>query len=101
MELDQVKEQQYFNLRQISPDYYSSYKIPPYLVKVLPRDKSAKILDIGCGFGQTMKALSALGYTNICGVDISDEAIQCCNDLGLKVEKVGDLVEYMEKKRGE
>ena len=70
-------------------------------MKILPHDKSAKILDIGCGFGQTIKALSALGYTSVRGVDISDEALGHCRDLGLNVEKVSDLANYMTKNREE
>jgi 2-polyprenyl-3-methyl-5-hydroxy-6-metoxy-1,4-benzoquinol methylase len=94
-----IEEQQYFHLRKISPDYYSSYSLPAYLTKVLPENKSAKILDIGCGFGQTLRALSGMGYTNIHGVDISDEAVQHCRDSGLKVEMVTDLASYMEENR--
>ncbi len=94
-----VEEQQYFSLRKISPDYYSGYNLPAYLIKVLPRSKSAKILDIGCGFGQTLRALSVMGYTNIHGVDISDEAVRHCRDSGLRVEMVTDLASYMEENR--
>jgi len=94
-----LEEQQYFYLRKISPDYYSDYSLPAYLTKVLPESKSAKILDIGCGFGQTLRALLGMGYTNIYGVDISDEAVQHCRDSGLRVEKVTDLASYMEENR--
>ena len=91
MELEQVKEQQYFNLRQVSSEYAPDYTIAPYLAKVLPQDKSAKILDIGCGMGQMLHALRVLGYENVYGVDISDEAVEHCRALGLNVEKVIDL----------
>jgi SAM-dependent methyltransferase len=94
-----IEEQQYFSLRKVSPDYYAHYNLPAYLVKVLPQSKSAKILDIGCGFGQTLRALSRMGYTNIHGVDISDDAVQHCRDSGLKVEVVTDLASYMEENR--
>jgi 2-polyprenyl-3-methyl-5-hydroxy-6-metoxy-1,4-benzoquinol methylase len=101
MELDKVKEEAYFSFRNVSTDYYSNYALPPYLVRVLPRDKSTKILDIGCGFGQTLNALAKRGYENLRGVDISDEAINRCRDLGLQVEKIDDLSDYMEEHRDE
>jgi 2-polyprenyl-3-methyl-5-hydroxy-6-metoxy-1,4-benzoquinol methylase len=101
MDLDKVKKEAYFNFRKVSSGYYSNYALPPYLVKVLPPDKSAKILDIGCGFGQILNALAKLGYENLRGVDISDEAIHHCRDLGLNVEKIHDLSNYMEKHQDE
>jgi len=98
---DKVKEQQYFSLRKTTPDSYSTYTIPPYMTKVLPRQRSQKILDVGCGFGQTMNALRALGYEHVRGVDISDESIGHCNKIGLDVEKVSDIAEYMKDHREE
>lgn len=37
--------------------------------------KTAKILDIGCGYGRTLSALYENGYKNLLGLDISDEMI--------------------------
>ncbi|HKQ80914.1 MAG TPA: class I SAM-dependent methyltransferase [Steroidobacteraceae bacterium] len=34
--------------------------------------KTARILDFGCGFGGTLKALRALGYVNTFGYDVED-----------------------------
>ena len=33
----------------------------------------SKILDVGCGFGRNIKALSALGYQNITGVEVNSQ----------------------------
>ena len=38
-------------------------------------DKSSKILDIGCGEGRGLLALRNIGFTNLCGIDISPEKI--------------------------
>lgn len=42
----------------------------------------AKILDYGCGTGENVKALSALGESF--GIDISKEAVEFCKKRGLK-----------------
>lgn len=45
-------------------------------------DRTAKILDIGCGTGGNLKLLSE-HYENISGVDNSEEAIKYCKEKGL------------------
>lgn len=42
---------------------------------LLPLKKSAKILDVGCGYGKYLVALSELGFTDTYGIDLSDEQI--------------------------
>ena len=46
-----------FFSRGIDNNFYRNYNIPEYLHKMLPRDKSSSILDIGCGVGQLISAL--------------------------------------------
>lgn len=91
---EKVQEENYFNFRNVGADYYSSYDIPNYLMKVLPKNKDAAILDIGCGFGQTLKSLRDKGYTNLKGIDINDESIAQCKKLNLDVTKVDDVISY-------
>jgi len=87
----------YFEARKISPKFYKNYKLPSYLSNRLPKDKSLPILDFGCGFGQTLLALRDLGYGNIIGCDIDDEAIKYCISQGLKVENCSNLDEFVNK----
>ncbi|MBS1493240.1 MAG: class I SAM-dependent methyltransferase [Bacteroidetes bacterium] len=63
-------------------------------MKVLPINKDKNILDIGCGFGQTLKALRDKGYTNLKGIDINDESIAQCKKINLDVTKVEDIISY-------
>lgn len=91
---EKVQEENYFNFRNVGADYYSSYDIPVYLMKVLPKNMDANILDIGCGFGQTLKSLRDKGYTNLKGIDINDESIAQCKKINLDVTKVEDIISY-------
>ncbi len=47
-------------------------------------NRSAKILDIGCASGQMIGSLKSNGFTDITGIDISEEAILACKNLGIK-----------------
>ena len=54
------------------------------ILKLLKRtDKSAKILDIGCGGGPLLLYLKAAGFTNVYGLDFSEEAVAKCVERGL------------------
>jgi 2-polyprenyl-3-methyl-5-hydroxy-6-metoxy-1,4-benzoquinol methylase len=41
-------------------------------------DRNSKILEIGCSGGLLIQALNALGYKNVQGIDISQNAIDLC-----------------------
>jgi SAM-dependent methyltransferase len=56
----------------------------------LPTDRGARILDIGCGQGQYVRQLLALGYENTQGIDISPEQVQKARDSGLTQVSLGD-----------
>lgn len=101
MEGDRVKEQMYFKLRGIAPEFYDKCAIPAYMVHVLPRDFSGRILDFGCGLGQTMHALRSLGYQCVSGVDISDESVEYCRQIGLNVDKISDIRGHADNHREE
>lgn len=103
----------YFRNRGIDVDKYKNFKLPLYLDGYLSNNKSIKILDIGCGLGQTLEALKNQGYKNLEGIDISNEAVKICKEKGLKVslKTIDDLegkydfiflnhvLEHIEKKK--
>jgi SAM-dependent methyltransferase len=67
----------YFDLRNVSTYDYESYELPFYLKKLIINSSlTARILDYGCGFGQTLNALKQRGFNNICGADIDEEALE-------------------------
>lgn len=87
----------YFEHRGISKNHYADYTIPAYLQKVLPTDKTARILDIGCGVGQLLDALRRGGYANIAGIDVSSKAVSQCTSRELPVERIDDLHSFCMK----
>ena len=48
-------------------------------------DKNLKIVDVGCGFGETLKVLRERGYKNISGVEPDLVCRNACLKDGLKV----------------
>ncbi len=72
-----------------------------YFDRFLPADKSAKILEIGCGNGGFVLWLERLGFVNSFGVDVSKEQTDEAGRLGIKNVSHGDLLEFLKTKRGE
>ena len=46
-------------------------------------DQQVRALDVGCSIGASVEAAKRLGWQSI-GVDVSDDAVDYCNRLGLK-----------------
>lgn len=84
----------YFKFRNVTTGYYSEFHLPAYLKKVLPVEREDAILDIGCGLGQMLKALGAIGYGNLSGVDISQSAVASCRAEGLNVDRIESIAEF-------
>lgn len=85
---------EYFRLRNINEESYVHYRIPAYLQNVLPADHSAKILDIGCGYGQLLRVLETKGYTNASGIDVSSLAVKSCFKQGLNVKLIPTIQNF-------
>jgi 2-polyprenyl-3-methyl-5-hydroxy-6-metoxy-1,4-benzoquinol methylase len=76
------------------------YQLRNEILPLLPPDKSTKILDIGCGFGEWLMLLNEQGYTNCQGVDISPEQVETAKSLGLVNVQVANVFEYLENHSG-
>jgi len=90
---------EYFKYRNVTPLSYEGYVLPAYLQNVLPDDKKTRIIDIGCGLGQTLLALKKLGYENIKGIDISSYAVNQCKAKNLNVSISKNIVSYCNKSK--
>ena len=49
--------------------------------------KKSKILDLGCGVGETLLGFRGLGFKNVMGIDSSINALKICEKRGLKINK--------------
>jgi 2-polyprenyl-3-methyl-5-hydroxy-6-metoxy-1,4-benzoquinol methylase len=71
----------------------------PYLMQLIaayfPADKTARILDAGCGHGLLLHVLKKAGYTNTNGVETSPEQVEMAHALGIDNVQRGDLAEVL------
>lgn len=87
----------YFKNRGVEYELYDNWKMPKWLEFTLGGDKNISILDVGCGLGQFLRGCINMGYSNIRGIDLSEEAVEYCKHSGLNVAKV-NVMEYSDKK---
>jgi 2-polyprenyl-3-methyl-5-hydroxy-6-metoxy-1,4-benzoquinol methylase len=66
-----------------------------YFGALLPKEKDARILDVGCGNGDLVYWLQSKGYANATGVDLSKEQVQEAALLGIKNIRQGDMRETL------
>jgi 2-polyprenyl-3-methyl-5-hydroxy-6-metoxy-1,4-benzoquinol methylase len=73
----------------------------PYLEKLiasyLPEDRSAKLLDVGCGYGGILYFLRKAGYTSIAGVDVSPEQVELAHHLGFADVRCQDIYDFLQQ----
>jgi cyclopropane fatty-acyl-phospholipid synthase-like methyltransferase len=68
--------------------------------RLLPRDRDAGILDIGCGAGHFLYYLAKKGYRNFLGLDISRQQIEFCKRYISKKVELTDAFEFLQGKVG-
>jgi len=75
----------YFALRQVAAEDYRNYRLPNYIRNRLPVTKDSVVVDFGCGFGHILRALRALAYSNLVGIDVDSNALDVCSADGFNV----------------
>ena len=79
--MDKGYEEKYHSIEQDHWWYTSRRLTILNMIKDLPRD--TRILDIGCSGGVLMLDLVSRGFTDITGIDFSEQAIEQCKAKGL------------------
>jgi 2-polyprenyl-3-methyl-5-hydroxy-6-metoxy-1,4-benzoquinol methylase len=67
---------------------------------LLPTDRDARILDVGCGHGGLVYWLSQRGYRNAEGIDLSAEQVATAERLGVGNVRQGDITDYLSSRNG-
>lgn len=62
---------------------------------LMPEDRSARVLELGCGAGALLLALKELGFEHVHGVDISPEQVRLCRERGLADVECGGAVDHL------
>ena len=62
-------------------------KINKRILSEINLPKNARILDMGCGVGETLLGFRELGFKNSIGIDASMSALKICEKRGLKINK--------------
>ncbi len=60
-----------------------------------PADRQARIVDIGCGHGNFLRVSKELGYSNLAGVDLSQEQVSLAHRFGVDVVQCGDMMQFL------
>ncbi|MBA3521646.1 MAG: class I SAM-dependent methyltransferase [Gemmatimonadales bacterium] len=68
--------------------------------RLMPPDRGATILDVGCGTGSLVWWLQQRGYASAEGIDVSSEQIEVASRLGVRNVAVADLNEYLGERPG-
>ena len=72
---------------------YTGHLIAAKALAEFAPDKAASIIDIGCGTGLVGQTLKTLGYSNIDGIDFSEEMLSVARSKGIFGKLVsGDLM---------
>lgn len=69
------------------------------IIPHLPKNKDAAILDLGCGTGSMLGALKSEGYTNILGIDVSEDQIRVAAEMGVTETIQGDIHDHLLEQR--
>lgn len=88
------KDMQFDSGAQKSHLKWCEYKYRP-LLEGLPTE--SKILELGCGPGNMLRFLTRCGYTQVKGIDLSEEQIEIARRYGNDAE-VADVFEYLSGK---
>src|SRR5438874_4540220 len=62
---------------------------------LLPTDRSARIIDVGCGNGRLVWWLQHIGYDDAEGIDVSGEQVEIARGLGVANVQKADLRAYL------
>jgi len=79
---------------ELEQNFNRDVYLQPEIENVIPKDKDANILDLGCGYGSFLHTLQKRDYKNLHGVEIGEEQNRFLNSKGLNVSQL-DIFEFL------
>jgi 2-polyprenyl-3-methyl-5-hydroxy-6-metoxy-1,4-benzoquinol methylase len=67
------------------------------IIPIISKDKSIRILDLGCGTGSLLASLKSSGYNNILGIDISADQLDVAAKMGVTETVQGDILTHLKE----
>ena len=71
-----------------------------YYYDCLPEDKNAPILDVGCGVGQFLRFLEINEYTDITGIELSEQQAEIARENVNCSIHAGEVSKFLKTKQG-
>ena len=72
----------------------------PYLRRIIrdhfPKDRNAKILDVGCGYGALLHFAREAGYRDVSGVDAAKQQVEAAAALAIEGVREGGILETLD-----
>lgn len=87
------------DIRKVYEEVYREYSL--FYEPLLPSNKDAIILDVGCGVGYFLFTMEKLGYSRVEGIDLSPEMIAFIKETGLLQHAklfISDAFEFLSRK---
>lgn len=92
----------FFGRKLTKEDYKTFIPYGQHIIKnCFPRDKSIKIMDMGCGIGGFIKVFRDSGYLNVMGIDASQESVVFANMCGVHQVQHGEIFDSFKKMEDE
>lgn len=63
--------------------------------RFFPANRESVVVDLGCGYGPLLHFLKDSGYTNLIGVESSDEQVQLSKQIGLNCVERSELMPWL------
>lgn len=64
------------------------------IIPLLPTDKTISILDLGCGIGSLLGTMKDHNYSNIKGIDVSEEQVHVAHSFGITEVSCMDILDF-------
>lgn len=99
VKMDKAYEKKYYSFEKDFWWFWGRRKLVSGILAKKKVKDHARIIDVGCSSGTTMRYFKSLGYKNVFGIDLSERSVNIAKRSGLKNVKVNDALDI--KYRGE